>query len=74
MVTCFSGSQEGKDCIKALKSDQSFLMLLIVLGHFSKLMINELSNLNFNFSKQLDLLQMADGPDFFHYNLLQKYH
>ena len=65
MVTCFSGSQEGKDFLKVLNSDQSFLMPLIVLGHFSKLLFNELSNFNFNFSKLLDFSQMAGGPDFF---------
>ena len=33
-----------------------------------------LGNSNANFSKLTDFLKTTDGPDFFHYNLLQKYH
>ena len=33
-----------------------------------------LSNSNTNFLKLPDFSKTTDGPDFFHYNLLQKYH
>ena len=33
-----------------------------------------LGNSNANFSKLPDFSKTTDGPDFFHYNLLQKYH
>ena len=33
-----------------------------------------LGNSNANFSKLPDFSKTTDGPEFFHYNLLQKYH
>ena len=33
-----------------------------------------LGNSNANFSKLTDFSKTTDGPEFFHYNLLQKYH
>ena len=33
-----------------------------------------LGNSNANFSKLPDFSKTTDGPDFFHYNFLQKYH
>ena len=33
-----------------------------------------LGNSNANFSKLQDFSKTTDGPEFFHYNLLQKYH